>query len=202
MLAISEEVRPILADEAKTAQFLASRGEVLTREAMTAFLDCILDHFITACDLLERRARGDYAPDARVNTFPVFDRKKPKATSAQTGMMLFAAYIPAAQLSDGSVRRRRPVFKVLDERLDGRAVDSLSEDEAQKWIATLVTKKRKAFTVMNTYVAALRTVCSSAVHRGLISANPFVKARVKVPENQKPRSRPPGRETKAFTAKK
>jgi integrase len=41
-------------------------------------------------------------------------------------------------------------------------------------------------------------VCSWAVQQGLIKANPFTKASVKVPDAQKPKSRPPGRESKAF----
>jgi integrase len=169
----------------------------LTREAMTAFLDCILRAFISACDLLERRAQGDYTPDALPQTFPVF--KKPKATSGLTGMQLFEAYIPAAEIAAGSVRRWRAVFKALDAHLDGRSVDSLPEGEAQQYVQSLVTKKRNAFTVMNTHVMALRTVCAWAVNQRLITTNPFTKAVVKVPEHQKPKSRPPGRETKAFT---
>jgi hypothetical protein len=41
-------VRPLIADEAKTAQFLASKSVVLNSEAQTAFLDCVLDEFMAA----------------------------------------------------------------------------------------------------------------------------------------------------------
>jgi hypothetical protein len=182
--AVREDVHPVLADEAKTAQFLASKGEVLKPAAMVAFLDCILDHYIQACALLERRARGDYTPDALPRSFPEFDRKKPKATSGLTGMQLFEAYIPAADLAAGTVRRWRTVFNALDAHLDGRSVDSLSEDEAQQFVASLVTKKRNPFTVMNTYVASLRAVCAWAVkHQRSITVNSFTKAGVKVPEH-------------------
>src|SRR5262245_33949110 len=60
-------IRPVIADEAKTAQFLASKGVVLNSEAHALFLDCVLDEFIAAILLLERRALGDYArtSDAR-----------------------------------------------------------------------------------------------------------------------------------------
>lgn len=196
---VREAIHPRLADEAKTAQFLASQGEVLTPEAMTAFLDCLLREFIAACDLLRRRAQGDYAPDPRPQSFPVFDRERSKASSGLTGMQLFTAYIPAADLAPGSVRRMGSVFRVLDAHLDGRSVDSVSEDEAQQWVASLVTKERSAFTVMNSYVAALRAVCAWAVKQRRITTNPFAKAGVKVPDSQKPKSRPPGRESKAYT---
>jgi hypothetical protein len=102
--AVREEVHPLVADEAKTAQFLASKGEVLTREAMTAFLDGVLPAFVAACDLLERRAQGDYSPDTLPQTFPAFEPRKPKASSGLTAMQLLEAYIPAAGLAEGSVQ--------------------------------------------------------------------------------------------------
>jgi integrase len=191
--AVRAEVHPMLADRAKTAQFLASKGEVLTREAVGAFLDCILSDYLSACDLLERRARGDYTPDTLLQTFPVFDRGKPKVTSGITAMRLFEAYITAAGLADGSVQSRRVVFTALDAQLDGRAVDSLSDDEAQQWIASLVTKERSARTVMNNYVAAFRAACSWAVKQRKMARNPFATAEVKVPKNRRR-----VRETKAF----
>jgi integrase len=166
---------------------------------MTAFLDGVLPAFVAACDLLERRAQGNYTPDTLPQTFPAFERKKPRSSSGLTGTRLFTAYIPAADLSEGSVRRWRTVFATLDQHLDGRSVEAFSEHEAQQWVAGLVTKKRKAFTVMNTWVPTLRGVCAWGLQQGLITANPFTKAEVKVPDSQQPKRKPPGRETKAFT---
>jgi hypothetical protein len=45
-------VRPLISDEAKTAQFLASKGVVLNTEAQALFLDCVLDEFMAAILLL------------------------------------------------------------------------------------------------------------------------------------------------------
>lgn len=52
----------ILADEAKTAQFLADKGEALTPAAMELFLDAVLQEFLEATDLLKRRAAGIAPP--------------------------------------------------------------------------------------------------------------------------------------------
>jgi integrase len=191
--AVREEVHPILADEAKTAQFLASKGEALTREAMTAFLDGVLGAFVAACGLLERRAQGDYAPDTLPQTFPMFEPGKAKVAAGVTAMQLFEAYIPAAGYSAGSVTSRRAVFNALEAHLGGRTVDSLSDDEAQRWVSSLRTAERSPRIVMNNYVAALRAACSWAVKERLMTSNPFAKAEVKVPKN-KPRLR----ETQAF----
>ena len=59
---VREEIHPKLADEAETAQFLATKGEVLTPAARTLFLDAVLHEFLEATDVLQRRASGDYSP--------------------------------------------------------------------------------------------------------------------------------------------
>jgi hypothetical protein len=56
-------IRPVLADLGHTAQFLAGQSIVLTNEAQAKFLDCVLDNYIEAILLLERRAKGDYESD-------------------------------------------------------------------------------------------------------------------------------------------
>jgi hypothetical protein len=68
-----EAIRPRLADEGKTAQFLATKGEVLTPEAMGMFLDAVLNEFREALNLLERRAVGDYSPDQHLQTLPAYN---------------------------------------------------------------------------------------------------------------------------------
>jgi hypothetical protein len=49
-------MRPLIADEAKTAQFLASRSMVLNTEAQASFLDCVLDEFMAASHGTQRCA--------------------------------------------------------------------------------------------------------------------------------------------------
>src|SRR5467141_176066 len=93
-LEVREKVHPMLADEAKTAQFLASKGEVLTPAAMEAFLDALLQEFLEAADLLKRRAAGDYTPDQHLQTLPEYRKAKPVAPrSGNTAMQLFEGYI-------------------------------------------------------------------------------------------------------------
>src|SRR5262249_13498158 len=62
---VLEGIRPQIADEAKTAQFLASKGVVLNSEAQSLFLDCVLPEFIAAILRLERVASGNYEADER-----------------------------------------------------------------------------------------------------------------------------------------
>ncbi|MGO9700054.1 MAG: hypothetical protein ACLPX7_12420 [Xanthobacteraceae bacterium] len=58
--AMRERVRPMIADEAKTEQFLAARRLTLDSASRTLFLDYVARVFFAAVAL---RARGDYGPD-------------------------------------------------------------------------------------------------------------------------------------------
>jgi len=111
-----EAIHPMLADEAKTAQFLASKGETLTPAAMEQFLDCLVYEFLAAVDLLRKRAIGDYTPDTHPQSFPEYVRERQQASSAKTCMDLFAGYIEATGLAAGTISRERGVFTTLDYR--------------------------------------------------------------------------------------
>jgi integrase len=194
---VGAEIHPILADEAKTAQFLASKGAVLTPTAMTLFLDAALHEFLEATQLLRRRASGDYSPDQHLQTLPEYRKAAPQSAvphSGTTAMQLFESYISASKLAAGSVGRWRVVFTTLDKHLAGREFDALPDDEAQRWVAALVTKKRSAFTVMTIWVTALKAVGKWAVRQRHIARNPFADCSVSVPKKTR------HRDTKAFNA--
>ena len=65
-------VRPIVAELARTASFLASEGMALNADANASFTDAVSDNLLAAFDTLERRANGDYSPDTVPETFPNF----------------------------------------------------------------------------------------------------------------------------------
>jgi integrase len=204
-----KEVHPIIADAAKTAQFLASRGEVLTPAAMDLFLDDVLGEFLQATNLLNRRASGDYSPDQHLQTLPEYRKPSPQsaarsARSGKTAVQLFNGYITAKKLADGTVRRWRVVFTTLDAHLAGRDFDALSDDEAQRWVTGLVAEegrqrgkpqagRRSAGTVQATYVTALKAIGRWAVKQRYIARNPFAECEVPVPKKTH------HRETKAYS---
>jgi integrase len=158
--------------------------------------DALLDEFLEATDLLQRRARGDYAPDQHLQSLSEYRKAAPQSAvprSGTTAMQLFEGYIAAVNLAAGSVRRFRVVFTTLDKRLAGRDFDALSDDEAQRWVTALVTKKRSARTVMDTWVTALKAVGRWAVKQRHIARSPFADCSVPVPNKVQ------HRETKAFS---
>jgi integrase len=85
------------------------------------------------------------------------------------------------------------VFTTLDKHLAGRDFDALSDDEAQRWVAALVTRKRSPFTVMTIWVTALKAVGKWALKQRHIVRNPFADCSVRVPKKTR------NRETKAFS---
>jgi integrase len=186
-------VRPLIADECKTAQFLASKGVVLNTEAQALFLDCALDEFIAAILLLERRANRDYSVDTRPSEFPKFDgRKVARPTGKTSPWQLFDAWVKARQPAASGVGRWRCVFTDLEQRFE--SATDISEDEAREWSQQLVTTKRKARTVNDVWLTAARTVFAWAQQERLIPSNAFAGVRVTEPRRVK------HRETDAFMA--
>jgi integrase len=191
---VRDEIHPRLTDEAKITQFLINKGEVLTPTAMTLFLDAVLHEFLTATELLERRAQRDYSPDQHLRTLPEYRGKTAPTIAPRSGksaMQLFEAHIPAANLAAGTIKRRRPVFIALDAYLAGRDFDALSEEEAQRWITSLTTE-RAASTIKKIYLTPLKAVGRWAVKQRLITRNPFEECVVTLPKRVR------HRETKAF----
>jgi hypothetical protein len=56
-------IHPVIADEAKTAQFLAAKKITLYSPSRDLFLDYVAQDFFAALDLLLRRASGDFGED-------------------------------------------------------------------------------------------------------------------------------------------
>ena len=80
----------------------------------------------------------------------------------------------------------------MSKYLPERSASSISPDEAQAWIDSLITPQRSAHTVAKTWVTAARTVFRWAKQRRLISRNVFAEVTVTVP--RRVRNRP----SKAF----
>jgi hypothetical protein len=99
------DIRPMVADEAETTQFLASTGLLLSSEARDVFLDAVADELLAAFQLLQRRAKGDYSADDRSQHFPKFEPDKPPGSAGKTCWELFEDWVAAAQPQASTVNR-------------------------------------------------------------------------------------------------
>jgi len=182
-------LRPFIADEAKTAQFLAAKRLQLDRGSRDLFLDYVLRDFFAALDLLVRRAEGDFGEDRYAKRFP---RHSGIANTSLTPWALFERWIAEAKPAASTIDRWRGVFVKLQSDFPGAAAALLPE-QMHDWAKGLITAQRAAVTVRDVWVVACRTVFAWAVGQKLIARNPFAGWRITVPRKIRMR------ETKAFT---
>ena len=177
----------LIADWAHTAQFLASRGLVLTTDARTLFLDCVAPDYLAAISQLQRRAEGDYSPDDRPQQFPQFTRQEKTSVSPWA---LFDQWVKEAKPAASTVNRWRSVFLALEAKF--KSADEITEDAAREWMRSLVNGERSAQTVSGTWRGATNRVFNWGIDQKLVRSNPFTKIKITIPRTAKTRE-------KAFT---
>jgi integrase len=185
-----DRVRPIIADEAKSQQFLAAKRLVLDSASRTMFLDYVTRDFFAAVALLARRARGDYGPDKWAEQFP---RSQATVDPSLAPWSLFERWVTTAKPAVSTVDRWRVVFLRLQSDFPNTNAAALLPEQMQQWANGLINSDRTAGTVAEVWVNAARSVFAWAVGEKLISRNPFIGWRVTVPRKIRTR------ETKAFT---
>lgn len=176
------KVRPVVADEAQTAQFLALRGLSLSPTGRDRFLDSVEEEFRHAVALLTKRSEGDYTQDKRPERFPAFVLKQEPTPDDQTPWQLFETWVQSAKPEPSTVTRWRGVFLEMEKQFAGRVAGSITEDEAQAWGVALVTDRRSAATVADVWINAARTIYEWAKGQRKISANPFKAVKITVPK--------------------
>jgi hypothetical protein len=129
-------VRPVLADVGETAQFLAMKGQGLSREAHDRFVDWLYEDLSAALRRLIRQAQGDYRDDGYAKQFPKFE-----ATDAgETPQQLFDRWVSERKPAPSTVDTWRYFFSDMSAHFEGRSGGSVSPHEAQAWITGLVSK--------------------------------------------------------------
>ena len=184
---VREAVRPVLADIGETAQFLAMKKMVLSKEAQERFLYWLYEDLAAALKKLLRVARGDYADDKYAERFPKFDG----LDSGETPQQLFEAWVLARKPARGTIESWKYVFGAMTENFNDRSATSITPDEAQDWIGSL-TKRRSARTVRKNWITASKTVFGWALEHKRIPRNPFARVKITVPKERRLR------ETQAF----
>ena len=140
----------IIADEAKSNQFLAAKRLVLDAASRDMFLDHVTRDFFAALALLARRARGDHGPDKWVEQFP---RYEATADPSLTPWTLFERWIAKAKPASSTVDRWRGVFLRLQSDFPNASAAALLPEQMQVWANRLIDSDRTAGTVANIWVA-------------------------------------------------
>jgi integrase len=183
-------VRPIISDEAKTAQFLALKRIQLDTPSRDLFLDFVTRDFFAALDTLTRRAEGDFR-DKYAKRFP--EKGDGAADPGLTPWSLFERWIAEAKPAASTIDRWRAVFLKLQADFPNTSAAAFLPEQMQNWAKGLINEERTAATVRDVWVIACRTVFAWAIGAKLVARNPFVGWRITVPKKISTR------ETKALT---
>jgi integrase len=173
-----ERVRPVVADCAKTTQFLHAKSLTLDPASRDMFLDHVCKDFFEALELLKQRAKGNYGPDKHAEQFPKLGQI---GDPGLTPWSLFSRWVAEAKPANSTVDRWRSVFLKLREDFPGAAV--VTTEEAQVWARGLISPERQARTVNDVWVIAARTIFGWAKDQRLLTHNPFTGVRIKVPRS-------------------
>ena len=182
-------VRPVVADIAETAQFLAAKQMALTNEARDCFLDFLYEDLAEALRRRERLSRGDYSPDSYRERFP---RMAGGTDTGVTPWELFQKWVAERKPEPGTIESWRYPLRALEDHFKDRSAASIMPEEADAWVKDLITRERSARTVKQTWWKAANTVFRWAVDYKHIARNPFADVKVTVPKKRRLR------ETQAF----
>jgi integrase len=139
---------------------------------------------------LENIARGNYAPDNKLASFPQYESNA--EPSRRLGVKaLFEAWAEAVQPATSTIDRWSVVFNAADEHFPD-AID-IEFASAKSWMNGLINEQRKADTVATAWRTALKTVFAWGIVERLVKSNPFRDVRISVPRKNVER------ETKAFS---
>jgi integrase len=183
-------IRPEIAKEAQTAAFLIEQGITLTPGADNLFVDAVADNLYSAFLRLENIARGNYAPDDTLASFPAYEDVTAPVPRLRV-KALFEAWAKAVQPTTSTFDRWSAVFNAADAQFPDAV--NIQFSAAREWMNGLISEVRSAHTVATVWRTALKTVFAWGVTERLIESNPFREVRINVPRKNVER------ETKAFS---
>jgi len=183
-------VRPFIADEGRTAQFLAGKGLQLDLPSRDMFLDYVSRDFFAALDMLVRRADGDFSDDYP-NRFP--KQGEGVGDPDLTPWKLFEKWVAEVAPAASTIDRWRAVFQKLNADFPKMPAAALQPEGMHEWAKGLMNAERAAVTVRDVWVIACRTIFAWAVEAKHVTRNPFTGWRIRVPKKKRTR------ESKAFT---
>jgi integrase len=182
-------VRPVIADEGKTAQFLSAKRIILDQPSRDLFVDHVSRDFFPALERLLSQAEGDYDEDNYAKRFP---KLEVIGDTSLTLWGLFERWVRTAKPAASTINRWRAVFQKLHIDFPNTNAGGLLPEQAHEWSKELVNDERSAATVRDVWVNAGRAVYTWGIGEKLVSRNPFTGWRLTVPRKKR------NRESQAF----
>nr|WP_137828001.1 DUF6538 domain-containing protein [Methylobacterium sp. L1A1] len=162
---------------AEIDKYLEERGLLVDRETRRSIEYHVAKAVVQASDLPYRWWNGDFCEDPHADRFP----QTPAPTIPVRALESFSAYAGAAELAAATCRRWRPVFENLVQFAEEDDLSKINADKLVAWLDHLLASERKAITVRDVYLAAVKAVYGWLVSRRRLKANPTKELTVKVP---------------------
>ena len=156
------------------------------------------DLFISLCDLMIRRSRGDYGKDPVLAKLPEWQPAQtstPAVSSDASIMSIFDGYVAERKPSAATVKAWRRFLRHLSEFLDSKPAASVTADDVIRWKDHLLQQPKKdgqpraSKTVRETYLAAAKTVFAWAKENRKVAENPVTGITVRAGKRIKLRER-------------
>lgn len=158
-------------------RLVQDKGLRLSAHSADSLLQELGELWISLCDLMERRAEGDYGPDPLADTLPVLD-SAPSKILAVSIMGLFEDYAKTGTATAKTISTWRKAIRSFVDHIGHDDAEKVTLADAHAWFDALQTSGLSARTVRMTYRAALSRVFRVAYDRGRLTENPFHRLEV------------------------
>jgi len=159
-------------------ELLRDKGLRLTPGAAEDLLQEMGDLWVSLCDLMQRRAQGDYGPDPLEDTLPALEPAPKKASAAVSITQLCEDYAETGAAAPHTLSKWRSAIRSFVDHVGHDDATKVSRADAHSWFDKLMAEGRKVQTVRGTYRAALARLFKVAYDRGQLPSNPFERLEV------------------------
>lgn len=184
--------------EAEVACLLEAEGLTITTHASDRLKQDMAGLYAGFCDLMKRRANGDYRADKTVERFPAWVSPAavaptpPSATTAgPTIASLFEGYVAERDPAAATVKAWRRMMAMLEEFVGHDDASLVKAEDIIRWKEHLLTEPnssgalRSARTVRETYLAAAKTVFGWGKENRRIAENPATGVTVRAQKRKR-----------------
>lgn len=172
--------------EGEARAFLEKKGVKLGGKKFVSFLDGFLTAKREASEELVRNANKDYTENKKVaDRFPTFEPPKPE----QKFEKLWAEFVAAKGLAASTIKKWKPYFAKLIERVGTDDMNRVTEQNLLDWRDELLAAGVSQTNVKYGYVAATRAFFRWAKEQKKLTTNPGAEVFVTVPKKKKSKMR-------------
>ncbi len=169
-------------------RLLSDRGLQLSTGSAEALLQEMGDLWLSLCDLMERRAQGDYGRDTLEETLPAFDPAPAKAAGVSL-TELFEDYAKTGTMAAHTTKKWRKAIRSFVDHLGHDDATKVTRSDAHAWFDALLAEGLSTRTIGATYRAALARVFKVGHDRGRLNSNPMERLEVFGPKEVQTRRR-------------